>query len=358
MSLAAIHIVQLVPTFQQTPLLGVAYVFLIAAAVAVAARLGIRSSVGASAVAPGRRYWSDEHATGQPGRGDLGLHAWEWLPQRGGRADGGRRLHHLHSTSCVRAASRHWRQRKLTSMMCSAPARQRKPTLRDSKIADCHRFGCRPARSAPGWLLTLLGISSCRSGNSGSGSVGVSHPGVPSFDGSPSKTNRRTRMDSPASSSRRQPAADEAVSGEGEAIEVHDHDPRRHEVVHERGPLESTYEYTSEMSRSWAFEPESRSTALPVQMSWPVLRSRPSYTFSDEAESFHSCSCRAGLRRNRWSATGRAAGMEQGESLSSVSPAPTILQHRSRPDPITMNPKKLSSATTRIANTEHLTGLR
>ena len=39
MSLAVIHIVQLVPTFQQTPLLGVAYVFLIAATVVVGARL-------------------------------------------------------------------------------------------------------------------------------------------------------------------------------------------------------------------------------------------------------------------------------------------------------------------------------
>jgi hypothetical protein len=39
MSLAVIHIVQLVPTFQQTPLLGVAYVFLIAAALVVGARL-------------------------------------------------------------------------------------------------------------------------------------------------------------------------------------------------------------------------------------------------------------------------------------------------------------------------------
>jgi hypothetical protein len=39
MSLAVIHIVQLVPTFQQTPLLGLAYVFLIAAAVVVGARL-------------------------------------------------------------------------------------------------------------------------------------------------------------------------------------------------------------------------------------------------------------------------------------------------------------------------------
>jgi hypothetical protein len=39
MSLAVIHIVQLVPTFQQTPLLGVAYVLLIAAAVVVGARL-------------------------------------------------------------------------------------------------------------------------------------------------------------------------------------------------------------------------------------------------------------------------------------------------------------------------------
>jgi FtsH-binding integral membrane protein len=39
MSLAVIHVVQLVPTFQQVPLLGVAYVFLIAAAVVVGARL-------------------------------------------------------------------------------------------------------------------------------------------------------------------------------------------------------------------------------------------------------------------------------------------------------------------------------
>jgi hypothetical protein len=39
MSLAVIHIVQLVPTLQQTPLLGVAYVFLIAATVVVGARL-------------------------------------------------------------------------------------------------------------------------------------------------------------------------------------------------------------------------------------------------------------------------------------------------------------------------------
>jgi hypothetical protein len=39
LSLAVIHIVQLVPTFQQTPVLGVAYVLLIAAALVVAARL-------------------------------------------------------------------------------------------------------------------------------------------------------------------------------------------------------------------------------------------------------------------------------------------------------------------------------
>jgi hypothetical protein len=39
MSLAVIHIVQLVPTFQQTPLLGVAYVLLIAATVVLGARL-------------------------------------------------------------------------------------------------------------------------------------------------------------------------------------------------------------------------------------------------------------------------------------------------------------------------------
>jgi hypothetical protein len=47
MSLAVIHIVQLVPTFQQTPLLGAGYVFLIAAAVVVGARLvkGHKSAV-------------------------------------------------------------------------------------------------------------------------------------------------------------------------------------------------------------------------------------------------------------------------------------------------------------------------
>ena len=39
MSLAVIHIVQLGPTIQQTPLLGAAYVFLIAATVVVGARL-------------------------------------------------------------------------------------------------------------------------------------------------------------------------------------------------------------------------------------------------------------------------------------------------------------------------------
>jgi hypothetical protein len=39
LSLAVIHIVQLVPTFQQTPVLGVAYVLLIAAALVVGARL-------------------------------------------------------------------------------------------------------------------------------------------------------------------------------------------------------------------------------------------------------------------------------------------------------------------------------
>ena len=47
MSLAVIHIVQLVPTFQQTPLLGVGYLFVIAATVVVGARLvkGHQSSV-------------------------------------------------------------------------------------------------------------------------------------------------------------------------------------------------------------------------------------------------------------------------------------------------------------------------
>ena len=39
MSLAMIHIVQLVPTLQQTPLLGVGYLFVIAAAVVVGVRL-------------------------------------------------------------------------------------------------------------------------------------------------------------------------------------------------------------------------------------------------------------------------------------------------------------------------------
>jgi hypothetical protein len=47
LGIAVIHVVQLVPTFQQTPLLGLAYVMLIIAAVAVAAHLvkGAASSV-------------------------------------------------------------------------------------------------------------------------------------------------------------------------------------------------------------------------------------------------------------------------------------------------------------------------
>ena len=59
MSLAAIHVVQLVPTFQQSPLLGVAYVFLIGAAVVVGAPAGQRSPVCCSALASSRRPRGD-----------------------------------------------------------------------------------------------------------------------------------------------------------------------------------------------------------------------------------------------------------------------------------------------------------
>jgi hypothetical protein len=47
LGIAVVHVVQLVPTFQQTPLLGIAYVMLIVAAVAVGAHLvrGSASSV-------------------------------------------------------------------------------------------------------------------------------------------------------------------------------------------------------------------------------------------------------------------------------------------------------------------------
>src|SRR5919109_1895723 len=42
------------------------------------------------------------------------------------------------------------------------------------------------------------------------------------------------------------------------------------------------------MARSWECEPKTRSTAVAVHLSSPVARSRPSYTFSAEADAFHS----------------------------------------------------------------------
>ena len=42
------------------------------------------------------------------------------------------------------------------------------------------------------------------------------------------------------------------------------------------------------MPRSGEFEPKTRSTAVPVHLISPVARSRPSYTFSSDADAFHS----------------------------------------------------------------------
>src|SRR5438105_13517763 len=42
------------------------------------------------------------------------------------------------------------------------------------------------------------------------------------------------------------------------------------------------------MPRSWEFDPKTRSTAVPVHLTSPVVRSRLSYTFSDETDGFHS----------------------------------------------------------------------
>ena len=106
MSLAVIHIVQLVPTFQQTPLLGVAYLVLIAATVVVGARLvkGHQSAVQlwlpvaalGVAVFVGLHLRPDIDAPRQPGRGELGLHAGNGRALRGGFAGRGQYLRNLY----------------------------------------------------------------------------------------------------------------------------------------------------------------------------------------------------------------------------------------------------------------------
>src|SRR5206468_13053929 len=52
--------------------------------------------------------------------------------------------------------------------------------------------------------------------------------------------------------------------------------------------FESFWAYTSERARSTEFEPKTRSTAVAVHLTSHVARSRPSYTFSAEADAFHS----------------------------------------------------------------------
>src|ERR1019366_9627869 len=51
--------------------------------------------------------------------------------------------------------------------------------------------------------------------------------------------------------------------------------------------LESLHAYTSEIARSWEFEPKRRSTRVPVHLISPVARSLPSNTPSDAEEACH-----------------------------------------------------------------------
>src|SRR5205823_10340774 len=76
-------------------------------------------------------------------------------------------------------------------------------------------------------------------------------------------------------------------SGKVEAIVVHDLVPRSHEITHElllRVLLCIKLGDGSELG----VEPKTRSTAVPLHLTWPVLRSRPSYTFLSEPDAFHS----------------------------------------------------------------------
>ena len=93
-----------------------------------------------------------------------------------------------------------------------------------------------------------------------------------------------------------------APHGEIEAIKVHHFIPGRDEVVDEL-LLRVGTSIDFGQARSWAFEPKTRSTRVPVHFTSPVLQSRPSNTSASfRRPASTPCSCRAGSRRSRWSA--------------------------------------------------------
>ena len=84
LAIGAIHFLQIVPTTESTPLLGVSFLFLIAACLAVAARLATRSDqrtwmasavVCAAAIGGLRLHPHLQHPVGQPGCRQLVVHA-------------------------------------------------------------------------------------------------------------------------------------------------------------------------------------------------------------------------------------------------------------------------------------------
>jgi hypothetical protein len=104
--IAVIHVVQLVPTSEQMPLLGVAYIMLIIGAVAVGVHLvrGVAflrapMAAGGRARVGGHRrlrvHENVQYATRQPGCRQLGMHARDGRPLRGGIVGGDRPLRHL-----------------------------------------------------------------------------------------------------------------------------------------------------------------------------------------------------------------------------------------------------------------------
>src|SRR5438094_618273 len=72
-----------------------------------------------------------------------------------------------------------------------------------------------------------------------------------------------------------------------EAIEVHHLGPRRDEVLDELR-LRIRASVDLRQGRSWEFEPNTRSTRVPVHLSAPVFRSRPSNASLASDAAFHS----------------------------------------------------------------------
>jgi len=75
-------------------------------------------------------------------------------------------------------------------------------------------------------------------------------------------------------------------SGEVETVKVHHLGPDRHEVL-DKLLLRVRASVDLARARSWEFEPKMRSTRVPVHLTWPVLRSRPSNMSASFETAFH-----------------------------------------------------------------------